>query len=187
MNVYDFDGTIYNGDSTIDFYLYALKKKPSIIKYVPKQAKGMLLYKMKKISKTRMKEYFYSFLQGIKAESMLESFWKEQESHIYPWYRQQHKKDDVVISASPEFLLWPICQKLEIQNLLASQVDISSGKYEGENCRAQEKVRRFQKAYPHEKIENFYSDSYSDFSLAKLAEQAFFIKKGKMLPWKIES
>ena len=32
MNVYDFDGTIYNGDSTIDFYIYALKSKPSIIK-----------------------------------------------------------------------------------------------------------------------------------------------------------
>lgn len=26
MNVYDFDKTIYDGDSTIDFYLYCVKK-----------------------------------------------------------------------------------------------------------------------------------------------------------------
>ena len=26
MNVYDFDRTIYDGDSTIDFYLYSIKK-----------------------------------------------------------------------------------------------------------------------------------------------------------------
>lgn len=30
MNVYDFDKTIYNGDSTIDFYLYSLRKKPQL-------------------------------------------------------------------------------------------------------------------------------------------------------------
>ena len=26
MNVYDFDKTIYDGDSTLDFYLFSLKK-----------------------------------------------------------------------------------------------------------------------------------------------------------------
>ena len=26
MNVYDFDKTIYNGDSTLDFYFFCLKK-----------------------------------------------------------------------------------------------------------------------------------------------------------------
>ena len=44
MNVYDFDGTIYDGDSTIDFFFYSLKKKPSLICYLPKQATGFLLY-----------------------------------------------------------------------------------------------------------------------------------------------
>jgi len=35
MNVYDFDGTIYNGDSTVDFFLFALKRKPSLLLNVP--------------------------------------------------------------------------------------------------------------------------------------------------------
>ena len=37
INVYDFDKTIYNGDSTIDFYLFCLKKKFSIILLLPLQ------------------------------------------------------------------------------------------------------------------------------------------------------
>ena len=184
MNVYDFDGTIYAGDSTVDFYFYALRKKPGIMRYLPKQLIGVLRYKAKKITKTQMKEYFYSFLQGIRAEEMLNDFWKQHEKKIYMWYKKQHRENDLVISASPEFLLRPICQKLGIQHLIASVVDISSGKYTGENCRGEEKVNRFHKAYPCEEIENFYSDSKSDQPLASLARAAFLIQKGKVIPWK---
>lgn len=40
MNVYDFDKTIYNGDSTRDFYLYSLIKHPEMLKYVPNALTG---------------------------------------------------------------------------------------------------------------------------------------------------
>ncbi len=40
MNVYDFDGTIYSGDSTIDFYLFCLRKQPEILCMGGKQIKG---------------------------------------------------------------------------------------------------------------------------------------------------
>lgn len=183
MNVYDFDGTIYAGDSTVDFYFYALRKKPGILCYLPKQAKGFLLYKARKITKTQMKEYFYSFLQGIQAEEMLSDFWMQHEKKIYRWYKKQHRENDLVISASPEFLLRPICQKLGIGNLIASVVDASSGKYTGKNCRGEEKVNRFRKIYPCEEIENFYSDSLSDQPLADLAQGAFLIQKGKVTSW----
>lgn len=61
MNVYDFDKTIYEGDSTIDFYLFCLKKYPQILKYLPKQILGMLKYKIKSINKTQFKEDFFLF------------------------------------------------------------------------------------------------------------------------------
>ena len=35
MNVYDFDGTIYDGDSTLDFWYFCLKKHPQILLYLP--------------------------------------------------------------------------------------------------------------------------------------------------------
>lgn len=34
MNVYDFDGATYKGDSTIDFNLWNLKKLPTINRYL---------------------------------------------------------------------------------------------------------------------------------------------------------
>ena len=34
MNVFDFDGTIYNGDSSKDFFFYCLKRYPKIRKKI---------------------------------------------------------------------------------------------------------------------------------------------------------
>ena len=44
MNGYDFDKTIYDGDSTIDFYIYSLKRNITLIRYLPIQVYGFILY-----------------------------------------------------------------------------------------------------------------------------------------------
>ena len=92
-----------------------------------------------------------------------------------------------MISASPEFLLAPICRKLGIRHLLASRVDPCTGRYTGENCQGAEKINRFRSAFPHETVEEFYSDSLSDLPLAKIAQRAYLIQKGKITDWKIKS
>ena len=35
MNVYDFDGTIYKGDSSLDFFKFFIKKDPKILAFTP--------------------------------------------------------------------------------------------------------------------------------------------------------
>ena len=47
MDVYDFDGTIYDGDSSIDFYLFCLKKNIKLLRYIPGQVLYAILYKFK--------------------------------------------------------------------------------------------------------------------------------------------
>jgi len=183
MNVYDFDGTIYNGDSTVDFFLFALKRKPSLLLNVPRQAFGFVLYGLKRIKKTQLKEYFFSFLQKIDADELLEAFWAQHQHKVFPWYQAQQQTDDIIISASPDFLLSPICRKLGINHLIASRVDPKSGKFLGENCRGEEKVRRLAAEYNVIRIDKFYSDSRSDLPLAQLAEQPFFVKKGTISKW----
>lgn len=37
LNVFDFDDTIYKGDSSIDFYLFCLKENVRLIRYLPIQ------------------------------------------------------------------------------------------------------------------------------------------------------
>lgn len=183
-NVYDFDKTIYDGDSTLNFYLFCLCHKPSILKYLPKQCYAICCYKVGKITKTKMKEEFYSFFKSIPdIQQLVETFWEKNKNKIKDWYLKQQADNDLVISASPEFLLYPICEELGIKNVIASKVDMYTGRYDGENCYGAEKVRRFYQEYPDETIGKFYSDSYSDTPLAKLAEQAYIVKKNELLNW----
>lgn len=184
MNVYDFDGTIYDGDSSVDFYLFCLKKQPDIVRYFVKQIYGMVLYKFKIISKTRMKEYFFCFLKGTSnVEDVIEQFWNNYRRKIKNWYIVRHQDKDVVISASPEFLLEKICRELGIKTLIASRVDIRTGKFLGKNCRGEEKVVRFFEKYPDEKIDDFYSDSISDLPFAQLAENPFWVHGDQIFVW----
>lgn len=183
MNVYDFDGTIYKGDSTVDYYLYVLRKKPAVIRFLPKQLWGMLLYILHRIDKTKMKEYFYSFLRGTDNEKMVAEFWKLNICKIYTWYLDSHMNDDIVISASPEFLLLPACDMLGIKHLIASRVDPITGIYTGKNCRGAEKVCRLYAEFGKISIDKFYSDSHSDQPLADIAKEAYLITKGNITKW----
>ena len=65
MNVYDFDGTIYAGDSSVDFYVYCIWHDPKLLRFFPKQLLGAILHVLKKINTTQMKECFFSFLAGV--------------------------------------------------------------------------------------------------------------------------
>ncbi|MCI8610856.1 MAG: HAD-IB family phosphatase [Clostridiales bacterium] len=187
MNVYDFDKTIYDGDSTIDFYLYCLRKRPKILCCAFRQCRGILLHKMHKIDTTAMKEQFFSFLLKLDVDdtnALVNTFWKKKQKKIKRWYLQRKDASDVIISASPAFLLRPICEKLAITEPIATQMDISTGRIQGSNCKGEEKIRRFYAQYPNETIQHFYSDSKTDTPLASLAKTAFFVQGNNLLPWK---
>ena len=143
INGYDFDGTIYNGDSSVDFYLFCLKKNKKVLLQLPVQLWGFLLYILGIIDKTKFKESVFSFLKRIaNLDSYLEEFWQKNIKKIKPWYYEKHEESDVIVSASPEFLLKPLEKKLKIK-IIASKVDEKTGKFLEKNCHDIEKVRRF--------------------------------------------
>ena len=185
MNVYDFDKTIYCRDSSVDFVLYLYKKKPSLLRFVPGQLAAFFKhYFLHRLSKTQMKERFYAFFAACDVSAFVEPFWDSHEAGIYEWYRKQHREDDLVISASPRFLLAPICRRLGIRQLIASEVDPKTGAYIGINCHDREKLRRFKEEYPHASVDGFWSDSLSDAPLAGIAREAFLVgHDGERLPW----
>ena len=183
MNVYDFDRTIYNGDSTVDFYLFCLRRHRKIAFLFPSLVKAYAKYYVfKKGSKTEFKESMYRFLTYCDIERDLEDFWKKHDKKIKSWYLAQRSDDDVIISASPYFLLSPIANKAGF-DVIASDVDKHSGKYTGENCYFEEKVNRFYRKYPNGIIDEFYSDHYSDEPLAKVAKKAFIVKGDTLVNW----
>lgn len=106
MNVYDFDGTIYQGDSSVDFYLYCAKKHfPIVSRFFPRFLWSTIQYKSHNLSKEELKEAFFAFVPYLAdLEILVQDFWKYNYSKIYPWYLSQQDANDVIISASPEFL-----------------------------------------------------------------------------------
>lgn len=183
MNVYDFDKTIYNGDSTIDFYLFSLRKKPLLIRYLPIQIFSFVLYYSHKIDKTQLKEKFFRFVESIDCEKYVVAFWEKHQQKMADWYMEQQKDDDLIISASPDFLLRPLCERMGIQHLIASEVDPKTGKFLSENCYGAKKVDRFKEVFGEGRIDSFYSDSLSDSPMAQLADRAFLVTKKGILKW----
>ena len=186
MNIYDFDKTLYAADSTADFLKYSLKKHPALVRFLPGMGWYALLhYGLMRIDKTTMKEHFYRIFTGYDAEGLVEQFWDVHQHKLFPWYAgKQQQEDDIIISASPEFLLKPICARLGIKHLIASRVDSRTGRYTGANCWGPEKPIRLKAELGITHCDRFYSDSYSDQPLAEIADEAFIVNPdGSFSPW----
>ena len=181
MNVYDFDKTIYDGDASLDFWKFSVKRKPSLVLYLPYQVFSAVLFKTKIISRKKFKENFFSFLISVK-DLHLSEFWDQYQNKIKDWYLKQKQSDDLIISASPEFILKEMTDRLNIK-LMGTRMDSQTGKIDGENCRAEEKVKRFYQIYPDTNINQFYSDSKSDAPLKLISKQAYLVKGNELQEW----
>ena len=184
MNVFDFDNTIYRGDSTADFILYNIKKQPSLSVYILRFACAYCFYKLRLTSKTKAKQVLFRMFGKVPSmEDRLRDFWADHMRNIKNWYPGLHRDDDVVISASPEFLILPACRTLNISHVMGSPVDMHTGTYTGSNCSGSEKPLRFRERYLDAVIENFFSDSLSDSPMAEISLQAYLVKGDNFFPW----
>lgn len=184
MNVYDFDKTVYDGDLSIDFWIFCLSRKPVLIRFIPRQMIGFILYFMKKISKEELKSRYFSFFSGIEnVDSLVNDFWNGKERKIKHWYKEIRQESDCIISASPYFLLSEICRRLGIKNLIATDVNEKTGNLQGLNCSGMNKLDFFHKQFNDVEIDFFYSDSFSDLPMAKASRRAFFVKGNKISDW----
>ena len=184
MNVYDFDKTIYDGDSTVHFWLLCSRRHPGVfVRCLLRLVTGAVLYAFGRIPKEDWKERFFSFLNYLPSnETMVSSFWEIHFAKIKKWYLDQKQDSDVIISASPVFLLEPVSKRLGV-SLIATEVDPRTGRFSGRNCSGGEKVMRFRQVYPDARIDEFYSDSKKDLPMAGLAAQAFFVRGNEIRPW----
>ncbi len=184
MNVYDWDGTIYKGDSTAGLIGYAYVHRPLTLLSLPRTLFFGLLYGLGIVEKITFKQNLYHMFVFIHdMEEFTDRYVDSHLDHVKQWYKEQQEKEDVVISASPFFLISRFGKRLGIQHVLASDVDMHTGIYQGANCHGAEKVRRFKEVFPDTPITAFYSDSRSDTPLAMLAEKAYLVKGEERTPW----
>ena len=187
MNVYDFDKTILKEDSSLAFWMLVMKQNPTLgLKYGSKALTARNKWKKGKITREEYKNIEFSYLEQIDVEAFLDVFMEEEILKINEWYYAKHKPSDIIISASPEFIIERFCKKLDVTNFIASKVDIKTGEALGKNCYGEEKVIQFRKKYGDVEIDEFYSDSLSDTPLAKLAKKAYLVKGNKFVEWPFE-
>jgi phosphatidylglycerophosphatase C len=183
--IYDFDGTIYNGDSTIDFFKFCLLKYKTNLFLLPYILIFFLLWKFKLVTTEKFKEFFLLIINKKNIEKDLKEFKNLNKNKIFPSIFKNLKEDKkstdvlVVISASPEFILKAFLNDIKEIDLLMG-TKFCNGKIET-NCKGKEKVRRLKKYFGKNiEILKMYSDSIDDKPLYSLAKNCYMVSKGKI-------
>lgn len=210
LAIFDVDFTLTKRETLMEFYLFILKKKPSLIKHLPKSLFSALFFALKIYDAKKAKENFIRFIDGIEEKEMkllVKEFYEKRLSKIF--YKdaidmmRKLKAEGCkiyLISASAEFYLNELYNIKEVDKVIGTRFRVESGKHlttiEGENCKGEEKIRRLKEELKKENIEvdfknsYMFSDSLSDLPLFNLVGNPYLInyRKGhdkiKVLSWK---
>lgn len=185
IDIYDFDKTIVPFDSGTLFTVYCMVRYPWCIIVLPIVLVALVLMLLKIISFTDFKKTCFMYVPLIPLEKAVKHFWDRHEKDVNPWFKDR-QRFAVVISASPDFLLDNISERLSFDALLCTRHK-KNGVIIGENCRNEEKVRRLYEMFNKDEIEvvDVYSDSlYHDQPIFSLANgKCYHIVDRKMVPF----
>ncbi len=185
MNVFDFDNTIYDGESTLDMFFFYIVRKPWLIKMLPTVLKAFARYKKGEVSLSEALERYAplvekDILRVVDFEKDPGEFWDRHMKKIKPLYEELRSDDDLIITASPDFNVEEICKRLGIKRYLASRINRETGLIEFANLR-ENKIKAFLEQYGECEIENFYTDSpENDAVMVDKAKHAFIVRKNKV-------
>lgn len=184
MNVYDFDNTIYDGESVLDFYIFLLKKDFSLIKLMPKVLSVYIRYKRCIISGKELLEIAERYAMEVLAklpdmDALVKEFWNKNQKKIKKFYLENQREDDVILSASCGFLLREICGRIGIKNVLSSEIDLESARIT-RVCFAGAKPEIFKEHFGDAVIDSFYTDSLNDKPMFEYAKSVYMVKGNKI-------
>lgn len=183
MNVYDFDNTIYDGESALDFFLCYVRENPEMLLYIPKVMRAMLRYKRGKVTIEQFMDDYAPLIQKYycqydRWDAFTKEFWDDHMDRIKPFYESVRKPDDVILTASPTLTVREIASRLGIRNYVCSVINQETGRVE-KLCMRQNKVKYFFETYGEDaKIDDFYTDSVENDSFIALRARRVFLVKG---------
>lgn len=180
LDIYDFDKTVVPFDSGSTFLIFCFLHYPYLLLLLPYYAVMGLLLGLHLVSLAQFKKHIFLFVRFVPLKKAVKAFWDKHEKDIFPWFLPENRaRYTVVISASPDFLLTEIAGRLKIDTLLCTRHNPKTGTLFYENCRGEEKVRRFYEAFPTgAEVQCVYSDSYRhDRPIFSLGNRCFHIEK----------
>ena len=97
MNIYDFDDTIYSGDTEVDIIKYALKTHPLLtLESLIKANKLNKQYKAGLIEFERVKEELLSFIFKIdNYQEFIDGFVEKHMKNIKTWYKEGQNENQL--------------------------------------------------------------------------------------------
>lgn len=166
--VYDFDKTIYGGESGTNFFQYYIKKYPlKALLFSLSYIKEVIFYLVKIIDLKKLKERFFVFLEKHSEEerkNLIKGFWKVYGKMNYDWTKAELAKNkqesDMVIvsSATPKFIINDFLLSLGYDLVFGTEFEGDDqkkfiSKIKGENNKGQEKVEKLNKWAKENNIE----------------------------------
>ena len=123
-------------------------------------------------------DFFADVLTNSGNESdLISSFWETHANKLNRRLLVLIEPEDVIMTASPSFLLDGIRSRLNTDQIICTEVDVDEKKITWFNF-GENKTVRFRDLYGDRKIDEFYTDSYNDRALMKLARRVYIVKKG---------
>lgn len=180
MNSYDFDDTIFRGNSFRRFFGYCLLRLPYLVLFTPVFLAAVILNAVKLIDKNTYLTWLGSFVVFVpNVEKRVKKFWDKEMCRIKPWYIAQRRDDDVIVSASPAYIVDEACRRLGVK-CIATKVDPRTAKVDGVHCYGADKVLRYKGANLGGAPKTFYSDNWSDEPMFAYAESGYLVKGDKI-------
>lgn len=180
VQLYDYDKTVCPGDTGSAFWLYCLVRRPYILVFLPFQLVGGICYRLGILERLHRVCSIHCYMRALDAPALAQRFAERRLRKIYPYFRARPRDvPTVVCSASPAFLLEPVCAQLGVDTLVATDVDPRTGVVRGRVCKGAEKARRLQTEHPQYQYDAVYSDSLRhDRPILRLGKAAYLVRKG---------
>lgn len=182
VDIYDFDKTVVPFDSALKYWGFAMLHNPWIIIFLPFQVFWGILMGLHIISVETCKRYAFGFIGFINNEKTVQQYWDKYEKCVYDWFKPENRdRTTVLISASPDFLIEEIANRLGVEYVICTCHKHKYGKMQGRVCRRAEKVVRFREILPDAEVVNVYSDSFkSDKYIFALGKKCFLCTQGNL-------
>lgn len=186
MRVFDFDGTIYDGESLFDLYLFSAKYNPKVLRYIAPVLRYAIKYKLGRATFDQMEYgvgklchgYLSELAESLEFEELVNAFWDQNMKRIKPWY--EPREDDVILTASFDITVGEACRRLGVQHLVSSTIDGNTLNVNYLNFNTN-KPKRFRELYgDNVRVDEFYTDSRFDQPMIDMARRAYMVKGNKI-------
>jgi len=184
IKVFDFDNTIYRGESSVDLALFMIKNNKKILLYLPSIFVNMIKYKLCLVKKEKLIKKINNFMSAIIFDrkellELVERFWSKKIHKLDRKMLKRINRDDVIITAGPDFLIHGIKKLLNTNNIISSEIDEAKNKMKYFNF-GDNKVKRYKELYGDKRISCLFTDSYNDRALMDISDKVFIVKKGRL-------